>query len=260
MTQPWMPLYVADYLADTRRLSTLEHGAYLLLIMDYWRNGGLPADDRDLARIAGLSAKAWSAMRAKIAALFQDGWRHKRIDAEMAKAVAKSSTAKAAVDERWRRERERNANEQSDAHTNVLLSQSESQPEKENASRSSSDAEDPPKPRRQKSESDERLLDRITDLWNAWAAPRGSPQIAHLTGQRAIHCRRRIAELMQHGHATPEAAFAWLLVFCDESFFVRGSPRRRLEFDQLLKEGFVARMIEGSFKFEPPPGARKWAS
>ena len=50
---PYIPLFVADYLADTSHLSTLEHGAYLLLIMNYWQRGeSLPCGDMQLARIA----------------------------------------------------------------------------------------------------------------------------------------------------------------------------------------------------------------
>lgn len=90
MSRPWMPLYVADYLADTRRLSTLEHGAYMLLIMDYWRNGGLPNDDKKLARIVGLTEAEWLDIRDNLAELFQDDWRHKRIDEELAKSEAKT--------------------------------------------------------------------------------------------------------------------------------------------------------------------------
>jgi DNA modification methylase len=74
MSAPWMPLYVADYLADTRRLSTLEHGAYMLLIMDYWRNGNLPEDDVTLARIAGLNERDWLLIRGNIEKLFLPGW------------------------------------------------------------------------------------------------------------------------------------------------------------------------------------------
>ena len=93
MSAPWMPLYVADYIADTGHLTTLEHGAYLLLIMTYWRKGGLPDDDAQLTRITRLSLDEWLNVRSTVAELFHDGWKHKRIDAELSKAADKAKQA-----------------------------------------------------------------------------------------------------------------------------------------------------------------------
>lgn len=87
---PWMPLYVADYLRDTTHLGTAEHGAYCLLIMAYWVNGGLPDDDRQLARIVRCSDRQWRSMRPLIEPMFQKGWKHKRIDEELENARAKA--------------------------------------------------------------------------------------------------------------------------------------------------------------------------
>jgi len=101
MTRPWMPFYVADYLGDTRHLSTLEHGAYLLLIFHYWQRGSLPADDGRLAIIAGLSAEEWGRCRPVIAEFFGPGWTHRRIDDELAAAVEKSGKARAAARASW---------------------------------------------------------------------------------------------------------------------------------------------------------------
>jgi hypothetical protein len=42
-----------DYIT---KLPKAEHGAYLLLIMEYWTSGELPADDRQLARIGVMRA------------------------------------------------------------------------------------------------------------------------------------------------------------------------------------------------------------
>ncbi len=93
---PYIPLYVADYLADTSHLSTLEHGSYLLLIMNYWQRGeALPSDDVKLARIARLSAKEWAAVKPAIAEFFveQDGtWTSRRIETELQKVRDKSET------------------------------------------------------------------------------------------------------------------------------------------------------------------------
>ena len=85
MGRAWMPLYVGDYLRDTRDLNTLQHGAYLMLIMHYWQHGALPQDEARLAAIAGLSVAQWRRIRAPVEAKFAAGWRHKRIDAEIAK-------------------------------------------------------------------------------------------------------------------------------------------------------------------------------
>lgn len=90
-----MPLYVGDYLADTRHLSTEEHGAYLLLILHYWRTGGLPKEDARLARIAGLTPEGWRASRDVMASFFEDDWSHKRIDFELAEAERRSNAGRA---------------------------------------------------------------------------------------------------------------------------------------------------------------------
>jgi uncharacterized protein YdaU (DUF1376 family) len=101
MSEPYMPLFVADYLADTAHLSAAEHGAYLLLVMNYWQRGKpLPADDRKLARIARMSDAEWQESRDTLAEFFheEDGvWSHKRVDAEIAVAEEKTSKAKKAA-------------------------------------------------------------------------------------------------------------------------------------------------------------------
>jgi uncharacterized protein YdaU (DUF1376 family) len=101
---PWMPLYVRDYLADTAELSTLEHGAYLLLIMHYWQVGGLPTEDAKLARIAKLPIQKWKQTRPNLECLFQPGFKsHKRIDHELQRAAAIREKAKQAARQRWAR-------------------------------------------------------------------------------------------------------------------------------------------------------------
>jgi uncharacterized protein YdaU (DUF1376 family) len=89
-----MPFYAGDYLADTQHLDTAQHGAYLLLIMHYWSNEGLPDDDKLLAKITKLPVHSWRQMRPKIEVFFHDGWHHKRIDEEIAKYDSKIARLK----------------------------------------------------------------------------------------------------------------------------------------------------------------------
>ena len=94
---PYMPLYVADYLADTSHLSAIENGAYLLLIMNYWQRGAaIPCGDSQLARICRLSLKEWQSVKPELLVFFdeQDGiWIHHRIENELSKVREKSVKA-----------------------------------------------------------------------------------------------------------------------------------------------------------------------
>jgi len=135
MNRPWMPLYVADYLADTGHLSTAEHGAYMLLIMHYWQNGSLPEEERRIARIARMSQEEWADSRDTLADLFDEGWKHKRIEAEMARAEDVSSKRKAAAEQRHSK---RNSNAPANAEQLHAQSQSQSHTEKVDATASTS--------------------------------------------------------------------------------------------------------------------------
>lgn len=101
----WMPLYIGDYLADTMHLSAPEHGAYLLLLMHYWRNGPLPDDNRILAGIARTERKVWERQIGPAVREFftvRDGRLHqKRIDAERAKSNDISEKRRAAANAKY---------------------------------------------------------------------------------------------------------------------------------------------------------------
>jgi uncharacterized protein YdaU (DUF1376 family) len=84
---PALPLWTDAYLSDTRELSTLEHGAYLLLLMTAWRTAdcSLPDDDRLLARWAGLDRRTWARVRPIMERLWtisEGRWTQKRLAKE----------------------------------------------------------------------------------------------------------------------------------------------------------------------------------
>ncbi len=105
---PALPLWTDAYLADTRHLSTLEHGAYLLLLMEAWRRPhcDLPDDDRLLARLAGLSLDEWMAIAPVVMELWdRDGrrktWTQKRLKKERDYVGQKSASQRDRARKRW---------------------------------------------------------------------------------------------------------------------------------------------------------------
>ncbi|EMB3611928.1 DUF1376 domain-containing protein [Escherichia coli] len=103
---PYMQLYVADYLADTMHLSAEEHGAYLLLMFNYWQTGK-PIPKNRLAKIARLTNERWADVEPSLQEFFCDNgeeWVHLRIEEDLAsvreKLTKKSAAGKASVQAR----------------------------------------------------------------------------------------------------------------------------------------------------------------
>ena len=102
----WMPIYIGDYLADTMRLSTVQHGAYFLLMMEYWRQGPLPDNADELSAIVRADRKTWDKsiwpVLKRYFTLGDDGLLHqKRADEERANASGLKAKRTAAAQARW---------------------------------------------------------------------------------------------------------------------------------------------------------------
>lgn len=89
MSLPRISWHIGDYLKDTGHLRAAGHGAYFMLCLHYYANGGLPDDDSQLAAIARMSDAEWRKYKPVIQAFFQDGWKHKRIEKEIKDANEK---------------------------------------------------------------------------------------------------------------------------------------------------------------------------
>ncbi|UZW54948.1 DUF1376 domain-containing protein [Sphingobium sp. JS3065] len=113
---PALPIWTDAYLADTRHLSTLEHGAYFLLMMEAWRRPtcSLPDDDAMLARLAGLDAADWAAVKPVIMSLWKldrrsKTWTQKRLSKEKQYVRKKSKSQKEKAAKRWNKAKKADA-------------------------------------------------------------------------------------------------------------------------------------------------------
>lgn len=114
----YFELYPGDYLRDTTRLTLVEHGAYLRLLMAYYaEEQPLPVDLNELYVIAGATDISGKKAIKKVAEKYfpegSDGLRHNtRADGEISKASGRMEGAKEKKSndaERQRRTRERRA-------------------------------------------------------------------------------------------------------------------------------------------------------
>ena len=103
-----MRFNVGDYLADTMHLSTFQHGMYVLLIMHYFKRGGLPDDEAALRRITKCPVRQWRSQSGPVMSLFRremPTYTHPRIDStrEEAKRVseARAKAGKLGASAKW---------------------------------------------------------------------------------------------------------------------------------------------------------------
>jgi uncharacterized protein YdaU (DUF1376 family) len=98
----WWPRYVGDYQRKTAALSLMEHGAYALLLDEYYSSGKpLPANASVLQRIcrafAGDEADAVQSVIDKFFVLQPDGYHNEKADEELIKRLDISKKRKIAA-------------------------------------------------------------------------------------------------------------------------------------------------------------------
>lgn len=105
---PAFPLWTDAYLADTGHLTTIEHGAYLLLLVTMWRNGGaLPNDDRQLAKFVRMTSGQWLRIKPTLMSFFKvspDSISQGRLTDELAIVRQKSAKQSNSARAKWRKE------------------------------------------------------------------------------------------------------------------------------------------------------------
>ena len=126
----WMPLYIGDYLADTAHLDAQRSGAYLHLLMHYWRKGALVNDLALLGEIAKLrGSDAPSIVQALLNDFFSlsdDGlWHQSRADklreewqGKKDKAAEKAALA---ANARWNKDAPSNASSNAQSNAQAML-------------------------------------------------------------------------------------------------------------------------------------------
>ena len=110
MGLPYYNKYVGDYARDTRGLSLVEHGAYNLLLDDYYSNGCLEHSLEQCFRVCmAFEQVERDAVKSVLDKFFiplpDGGYYHKRVEEEIAKQTkayeARLLKSKRAANARW---------------------------------------------------------------------------------------------------------------------------------------------------------------
>ena len=250
---PYIQLYVADYLADTAHLTAAQHGAYLLLIFNYWqRSRSLNNSNERLANVARMSNAEWLEAKPVLAEFFTvegDEWIHHRIETDLVavhlKSTKASNAGKASVQSKLIK---RSTNVQQTFNHTDTDTDTDTDNNNNNASASL------PCPAQQ-----------IVDLYHACLPD--NPKVRVLSEKRKGVIRSRWKEaakldILPFGYSTqPDGLKAWEGFFkiCAESDFLTGrvppTPGRSVfiaDLDFLLSSEKFIKTLENKYHREAP--------
>jgi len=253
-TDIWMPFYVADYLSDTMHLTPAEHGAYLMLILHYWKSGPIPDDDVRLSIISRLG-DAWSNASSTLRAFFKhsDGMLiHTRIEQEKTNAidnkVRNHKRAVNAASKRWGNDAKSNATSMLQALLDECPSPSPSPIENKEAKASSSTATPPTCPHVE-----------IIELYAQHLPNLPQPKAELWSGARATALRQRWAWLLTakkktgERYATDKAEgldwFSRFFAYVGESDFLTGREGKwSCDLGWLVKADNFSKVVQGNYE------------
>lgn len=238
----WMPFYVGDYLSATGRLTTEQHGAYLLILLDYWKNGPPPNDDAVLAPLARMTPAAWRKAKPALIGFFEiaDGKLiQKRIEAERERAAdnveKRSKAGKASAAARAKHGNKRSTHVpthvEANGQQNGRPSPSPGSNEPVSSSNDDSPSDDGPSLR----------PEHVFEFYREVATAIGLPVPRDFTPERRALTRARIAQYSLEDFHT---------VFgkCRDSPFLRGERGRTpLTFDWLMQKRNFQKVLEGNY-------------
>ena len=231
---PALPLLTDRYLADTRHLSTLEHGAYLLLLMEAWRRSGcsLPDDDDLLARLSGLGPSEWQSIKPAVMAFWKldnrsGEWRQKTLSSQrdrVAKLVQKRRDAAA---KRWYEKKTPDAN--------AYAQHVHSEPCKADATKTKT------KSLKENGSASHSREHAAFDRWNDFAQQRDLPQAQHRTAERVA----KLAKLLDSVGDDLDSVFAKIR---DGPHLLGDNDRGwKVSLDWVLKPANLTKLMEGNY-------------
>jgi uncharacterized protein YdaU (DUF1376 family) len=242
----WMPFFVGDYLSATGRLTTEQHGAYLLILLDYWKNGPPPNDDGVLAALARMAPAAWRKARPSLIGFFEirDGLLiQKRVERERGRASEitekRSKAGKASAQAKAQQKSSKRP-----THDGTHVAANGMQNGRPSPSQTSSGEEVIASSNEDVSVATDRPLTKseILEAWRTRMVPLGFPAVAKMNAQRERLLAARLKDCtLEEWQRAMDAL--------ERSAFCRGENDRgwRADFDFLLQPKSFTKLLEGAY-------------